>query len=259
MIHFVLWLLQSRRSHSGSNAFSRSKANILHKRHLGCCSVQRTLKGSHEDSRRICWPEPTQIHQIPPDPHAGSIAITFSDGSKHSTICYQQAVLYLRWNCTNGVIVRLVESKAKLTSLNRNGDPMKVEICGAVFATWLKTYFQKHCWMKVEQWFHLVDSRLQRERYQTFFANRVGEIQSSTNVQDWWWIPGSANIADIITRGASPAYLTKEAVGSKFPSIFWKWVARKIWKWCCCATNTSTATNVFFCIFITLSLAWDHF
>lgn len=158
----------------------------------------------------------------PPDPHASPTGITFSDGSEQA----YGAVLYLRWNCTNGVSVRLVESKAKLTPLNRNGDPVKAEICGAVFAARLKTYFQKHCRIKVEQWFHFVDSQtvlgaIQRESYgyQTFFANRVGEIQSSTNVQDWWWIPGSVNIADILTRGVSPAYLTEDSEWQLGPSF----------------------------------------
>lgn len=62
----------------------------------------------------------------------------------------------------------------------------------------------------MKRWYHLVDSQtvlgaIQRESYgyQTFFANRIGEIQSNTNIRDWWWIPGLVSIADIITRGAS--------------------------------------------------------
>lgn len=47
--------------------------------------------------------------------------------------------------------------------------------------------------------------------YQTFYENWVGEIQSSTDLRDWYWMPGSLNIADIITRGATPADLTKES------------------------------------------------
>lgn len=43
---------------------------------------------------------------------------------------------------------------------------------------------------------------VQRESYdyQTFFANRIEEIQRSTRTQDWWWILGPQNTADIITR-----------------------------------------------------------
>lgn len=108
--------------------------------------------------------------------------------------------------------LRLVESK--LTPLDHKGHVVKAEICGAVYAACLlsmKKYFQKPCRIRVERWYHLVGSQtvlgaIQRESYgyQMFFANRIGEIQGSTNVQNWWWIPGSRNIADIISRRASP-------------------------------------------------------
>ncbi|XP_058503794.1 uncharacterized protein LOC131471311 [Solea solea] len=158
----------------------------------------------------------------PPDPGGRPCAITFSDGSEHA----YGAVLYLRWSRNHDVVVRLVESKAKLTPLDHKGDPVKAEMCGAVFAARLKNYFQKHCRIDVERWYHLVDSQtilgaIQRESYgyQTFFANRVGEIQSSTDVRDWWWIPGSVNIADIITRGASPDDLTEESEWQSGPKF----------------------------------------
>ena len=161
----------------------------------------------------------------PPDPNGKPYGITFSDGSEHA----YGAVLYLRWDCSDGVTVRLVESKAKLTPLDQRGDAVKAEMCGAVFAARLKGYFEKHCRIQVEKWYHLVDSQtvlgaIQRESYgyQTFFANRVGEIQDSTNVQDWWWIPGVLNVADLITRGAGPKDLTEDSewqTGPKFLSL----------------------------------------
>ncbi|XP_054911873.1 uncharacterized protein LOC129376308 isoform X1 [Poeciliopsis prolifica] len=46
-----------------------------------------------------------------------SLAITFSDGSE----CSYGAVLYLRWGSTQDPIIRLVESKAKLTPLEQRG------------------------------------------------------------------------------------------------------------------------------------------
>lgn len=95
--------------------------------------------------------------------------------------------------------------------MDQKGDAVKAEICGAVYAARLKKYFQRHSRIRVERWYHLVDTQtvlraVQRESYgyQTFFANRIGEIQGSTNVQDWWLIPGPLNIADIISRGAAP-------------------------------------------------------
>lgn len=135
-------------------------------------------------------------------------------------------MLYLRWELPEDITVRLVEAKARLTPLDQKGDPVKAEICGAVYAARLKKYLRKHCSIQVERWYHLVDSQtvlgaIQRESYgyQTFYANRVGEIQGSTNVQDWRWIPGPFNIADVISRGASPKELsegTEWQLGPKF-------------------------------------------
>ena len=158
---------------------------------------------------------------MPPDPGGRPCGITFSDGSEHA----YGAVLYLRWSCSHGVVMRLVESKAKLTPVDHKGK-VKSEMCGAVFAAWLKNYFQKHCRIDVKRCYHLVDSQtilgaIQSESYgyQTFFANRVGEIQSSTDKQDWWWIPGQPIIADIITRGVSPDDLTEESEWQSGPQF----------------------------------------
>lgn len=146
--------------------------------------------------------------------------ITFSDGSDKS----YGAVVYLRWETEQGVQVRLVESKAKLTPLDQKGEPVKAEICGAVFATRLRIYIEKHSRMEMERWFHLLDSQtvlgaIQRDSYgyQTFFANRVGEIQKSAAVEDWWWIPGDLNIADIITRGATSEDLKESSLWQNGP------------------------------------------
>lgn len=83
--------------------------------------------------------------------------------------------------------------------------------------------------MKIERWFHLLDSHkvlgaIQRVsyRYKTFFANRVGEIQKAGPVQDWWWIRGDLNIADIITRGGAPEDLKENSTWQNGPE-FLKW------------------------------------
>ncbi len=95
---------------------------------------------------------------------------------------------------------------------------MKAEVCGAVFAARLRKYIEKHSRMQVERWLHLLDSQtvlgaIQRDSYgyQTFFAKRVGEIQKSTSVEDWRWIPGEQTIADLTTRGATPEDLKENS------------------------------------------------
>lgn len=47
--------------------------------------------------------------------------VTVSDGSDQS----YGAVVYFKWETAQGVEVRLVESKAKLTPLDQNGEPVK--------------------------------------------------------------------------------------------------------------------------------------
>lgn len=140
----------------------------------------------------------------------GPTAITFSDGSEHAF----GAVMYLRWNSSQGPVIRLVESKAKLTPLDQRGDAVKAEMCGAVIASRLKRYFERNSRIQVDRWYHFVDSQtilgaIQRDSYgyQSFFANRIGEIQGNTRIQDWWWVSGSQNIADGITRGTTPQEL----------------------------------------------------
>ncbi|KAJ8004259.1 hypothetical protein DPEC_G00156950 [Dallia pectoralis] len=39
------------------------------------------------------------------------------------------------------------------------GNPVKAEMCGVVFAARFKTYFQKHCRLQVEKWYHLVNGQ----------------------------------------------------------------------------------------------------
>lgn len=148
--------------------------------------------------------------------------ITFSDGSDNSF----DAVVYFRWETKEGIQTRLVESKAKLTPLDQKGEPVKAEMCGAVFAARLRRYIEKHSRMDIEKWYHLLDSQtvlgaIQRNSYgyQTFFANRVGEIQKSGSTEEWWWIPGEWNIADIITRGATPNDLKELSEWQDGPSF----------------------------------------
>ena len=148
--------------------------------------------------------------------------ITFSDGSSES----YGAVLYFRWETASGVETRLVESKAKLAPLDQKGDAVKAEVCGAVFATRLKRFVLKHGRVEVEKWFHFVDSQtvlgaIQKDSYgfQTFFANRIGEIQKAGPMTDWWWIPGALNVADLVTRGCSPEMLDGDSLWQRGPGF----------------------------------------
>lgn len=90
----------------------------------------------------------------PPNFNDEPLAITYSDGSESA----YGAVMYLRWNTDQGPVTKLVESKDKLTPIDHRGDAVKAEMCGAVFASRLRKYFEQHSQIRVGKWYHLVDS-----------------------------------------------------------------------------------------------------
>ena len=55
--------------------------------------------------------------------------------------------------------------------------------------------------------------------FNTFAANRIGEIQSKTEVSEWYWVNGTLNIADWITRGKSPVDLQSKSVWQEGPTF----------------------------------------
>ena len=47
-------------------------------------------------------------------------------------------------------------------------------------------------------------------KFKPFVANRVGEIQSLTNPEQWRHVPTKQNLADLVTRGLSVSALIEE-------------------------------------------------
>ena len=64
---------------------------------------------------------------------------------------------------------------------------------------------------KFDRIFHIVGSEIMKAminkgsfRFGMFVANRIGEIQEKTNVDEWYWSAGKNNIADWVTHGRGP-------------------------------------------------------
>ena len=53
--------------------------------------------------------------------------------------------------------------------------------------------------------------------FNTFAANRIGEIQHQTDKSEWYWLSGKLNIADCITRGKSPKDLGTDSIQQQGP------------------------------------------
>ena len=142
------------------------------------------------------------------------ILIIFSDGSEHA----YGAVAYLRWELENGSYdVRLIMAKSRMAPL-KTVDIVRIELSGAVMSTRLRATIQKEMQIQFDRVIHLVDSEIvhamihrQSYGFNTYVANRVGEIHQSTDSSEWAWLPGKMNVADITTRGSHPDDLESES------------------------------------------------
>ena len=98
-------------------------------------------------------------------------------------------------------------AKSRIVPL-RIVDIVRLELCGAVLNERLHTFIIHELkdtpFGKV---YHVIDSEIVRAMinkdsygFRTFAANRIGEIQKSTEKQNWYWVEGRLNIADLTTR-----------------------------------------------------------
>ena len=101
-------------------------------------------------------------------------------------------------------------SKSRVSPLNII-DIVRIELCGAALSSRLRSTIEKELDFNFRKIIHLVDSEIVHAMvnrdsygYNTFVANRVGEIQQNTSPEEWAWVAGKLNIADIITKRSKP-------------------------------------------------------
>jgi len=142
----------------------------------------------------------------PDDARGDPSLIVFSDASENAI----GACAYVRWENKQGDFVsRLLVAKSRLAPLRKTTIP-RLELNAALIGARLGEFITREVRMKFSKTFYIVDSeivraQIQKESYgfNTFVGVRVGEIQSKTNKEEWYWVEGSKNIADIISRGKS--------------------------------------------------------
>lgn len=148
--------------------------------------------------------------------------VLFSDGSTEA----YGAAAYARWSLTDGTFAaRLVASKNRIAPV-KIVDIVRLELAGAVLSKRLRVFIQKESRNSFSAVYHIVDSEIvkamiSKESYgfNTYAANRIGEIQQDTDPSEWVWTAGSLNIADWLTRGKSPKELGQESLWQNGPEF----------------------------------------
>ena len=139
------------------------------------------------------------------------VLVLFSDGNPDSF----GTCAYGVWTLLNGhKEARLIMAKAKLSAVLKKGETVRNELSGAVFACRVKEFICKQSGVIFGNHVLLIDSKIVQYMiqkssygYGTFAGLRVGELQQKTNPKNCLHIRSEDNIADILTRGASPSYL----------------------------------------------------
>ena len=136
--------------------------------------------------------------------------IIFSDASEKAYGC----CAYIRWKLTNNsyksnlLCAKCRMAPVKITSI------VRLELNGALLAKRVKVFLESERELQFKQVYFLIDSKvvfamIHKESYgfRSYAAVRIGEIQQSTNLTDWYWLESSLNIADWLTRGKRPVDL----------------------------------------------------
>ena len=155
--------------------------------------------------------------------------LIFSDGSKQA----YGAVGYIRWETKTGVECRIISAKSRIAPLKVR-DIVRLELCGATLSARLRTFITNELGLSFKKVHHFVDSTIVKGMikkgsygFNTFDGNRVGEIHRNSKPEDWHTLDGKLNIADIITRGATPDELDEGSTWqncvkfTRMPQIDW--------------------------------------
>ena len=118
------------------------------------------------------------------------------------------ACSYLRvTNHTGRVHAALIMAKSRLAPIKQLSVP-RLELCAAVVAVKLDIIIRRELELELLQSTFWSDSKIilsyirsESKRFQIFEGNRVSFIRENTSPEQWQFIPGSLNPADVASRG----------------------------------------------------------
>ncbi|XP_011858081.1 PREDICTED: uncharacterized protein LOC105555666 [Vollenhovia emeryi] len=134
----------------------------------------------------------------------------FADASQRA----YGACVYLRSSMNNDEFtVRLIASKSRVAPVKGLSIP-RLELCGALLLAQLVTKLRESLNLQIDTTYYWTDSSIvihwlrgSSRNWTTFVANRVGQIQSLTSIEDWRHISSKENPADALSRGIMPEEL----------------------------------------------------
>jgi len=79
------------------------------------------------------------------------------------------------------------------------------QLVNKIKASWVINIAKIYYWTDSSIVLHWIKSR--NKKFPVFVAHRVGEIQESTAVKDWNHVSSKENLADLVSREATPKEL----------------------------------------------------
>ena len=131
------------------------------------------------------------------------VLVVYDDGSKEAF----GACAYARWEVGGNCFwARLIMAKNRIGPARIITIP-RMELCGAVIAVRLRQTIEEELKWKFCHVMHITDSTIvfgqihcESHQYKTFEGNRISEIQTKSNISEWYWAPSEANPADTCHR-----------------------------------------------------------
>ena len=160
---------------------------------------------------------------------------TFVDASQEA----YGAATYTRHRYEDGTVTcRLVASISRVAPLQAVSIP-RLELMAAIVGLRLAETIGSVLNIPKQEWLFWSDSvdvlywvRSRSRKFKPFVANRVGEIQSLSNPEQWRHVPTKQNPADLLTRGLSVSALIEEERWWKGPAFLvqeeTQWPEKKI-------------------------------
>ena len=185
------------------------------------CEIEREWSVLYEDLQMVDMVNISR--SLTPNKCVGQpTLVIFSDGSPQA----YGAVAYCRWQLQSGVYKsRIIAAKSRIAPL-KVINIVRLELCGAVLSKRLREFICKEAEMKFERVIHLIDSEIVKAMinlksygFNTFAANRIGEIHQGSDSDEWFWISTEINISDLITRGCQLGQVLEDSEWENGPEI----------------------------------------